>query len=148
MPKVVLLDTGPLGMVSHPRANREIAEWLKSLLMGGVTVLVPEIADYEVRRELIRANKSKGIERLNELKNTLVYLPLSTAAMLKAAEFWALARNTGRPTASDDSLDGDMILAGQAATRAGSVDDETVIATTNPKHLAIFAHADVWSNIG
>jgi len=64
-----------------------------------VTVLVPEIADYEVRRELLRANKKLGIQRLDTLKATIGYLPLTTAAMLKAAEFWAIARNAGHPTA-------------------------------------------------
>ena len=62
------------------------------LLDSGRRILVPEIADYEVRRELIRAGKTKGLARLDELKMTLGYLPITTAAMLKAAEFWAYAR--------------------------------------------------------
>jgi len=33
--------------------------------------VLPEIADYEVRRELIRAKKNKGIKRLDELKKVL-----------------------------------------------------------------------------
>jgi len=47
---------------------------------------VPEIADYEVRRELLRADKLHGIDRLNLVKTT-AYLPITTAVMLKAAEF-------------------------------------------------------------
>jgi hypothetical protein len=54
---------------------------------------VPEIADYEMRRELLRANKVSGIERLNVIKNTLAYLPITTAVMLRAAQFWAQARH-------------------------------------------------------
>lgn len=87
MPKVVLLDSGPLGMIAHPRANPEIAEWLRRQLGSGVRVVIPEIADYEVRRELLRAKKAKSIRRLDELKGVLHYLPLTTAAMLRAAEF-------------------------------------------------------------
>jgi hypothetical protein len=30
-------------------------------LSAGVPVLVPEISDYEVRRELLRAGKSRGL---------------------------------------------------------------------------------------
>jgi len=50
--------------------------------------------------------------------------------MLKAAEFWAVARKMGRQSADDTPLDADMILAAQAVelTRDG---DEAVIATTN-----------------
>jgi len=33
-----------------------------------IQVKIPEIADYEVRRELLRADKAKGIERLNDLQ--------------------------------------------------------------------------------
>ncbi len=58
-PEVVLLDSGPLGLVSHPnaqRVNAEATQWLDVLLSAGVSVLVPEIADYEVRRELLRAS--------------------------------------------------------------------------------------------
>ena len=31
MPRIVLLDTGPLGMVSHPRPNRDVVEWIKNI---------------------------------------------------------------------------------------------------------------------
>ena len=146
MARVVLLDTGPLGMVTHPRPNPEIVEWLRDLLSDGVTVIVPEIADYELRRELIRAKRAKGIARLDALERRIGYLPLSTIAMRKAAEFWADARNRGIPTAGDAALDGDMILAAQAATYSGSP-GPPVIATTNVAHLSLFADADKWQNI-
>jgi predicted nucleic acid-binding protein len=112
MSKVVLLDSGPLGMISHPKPNREIVDWVKNLLRSGAEILVPELADYEVRRELLRSKKTKGIKRLDDLKRTMGYVPITTDAMLKAAEFWAAAPEQGRPTAPDDALDGDMILAG------------------------------------
>ena len=56
-PEVVLLDSGPLGLISHPNAekvNAEAVEWVGALLSAGVSILIPEIADYEVRRELLR----------------------------------------------------------------------------------------------
>ena len=52
MSKIVLLDSGPLGMISHPRNYPEIKIWLANLLRSGTNVKIPEIADYEVRREL------------------------------------------------------------------------------------------------
>jgi hypothetical protein len=34
------------------------------LLVSGVRVVLPEIADYEVRRELLRAGKAAGVARV------------------------------------------------------------------------------------
>ena len=146
MARVILLDAGPLGMVTHPRANPDIVDWLKAMLYSGATILVPEIADYEVRRELLRAKKVKGVKRLDQLKRTIGYLPISTQAMLRAAQLWAQARNQGYPTADDKSLDADVILAAQAST-LNDTGDDPVIATTNVGHLSRFAQADQWQNI-
>lgn len=72
------------------------------------------MADYEVRRELLRAGRLRSVERLDELAAELDYLPLDTASMRRAAEFWALARNLGTPTADPREIDADVILAAQA----------------------------------
>jgi toxin FitB len=134
MVRVVMLDAGPLSMVTHPRPNTEIVEWLQGLLAAGATVLVPEIADYELRRELLRAKKERSIRRLDELKLRIGFAPITSIAMLQAAQFWAQARNQGRPTADDSAIDGDMILAAQAATYQPQ-SEPPVIATTNVGHL-------------
>ena len=144
MTEIVLLDAGPLGMLAHPRPSRDVVEWLGRLLIAGIEVLVPEIADYEVRRELLRAGRAKGVRRLDDLKQKLYFLPINSDAMLRAAEFWAEARRDGRPTAHEYGLDADMILAAQAATFTVR---EFVTATSNPKHLARFAPARRWEEI-
>jgi hypothetical protein len=92
----------------------------------------------------LRAGKREGIDRLDSLYKLLEYLPLTTAAMRQAAMFWARARQQGQPTAGDKTIDGDMILAGQATTMETS---EVVIATTNVGHLARFAPAELWQDI-
>ena len=147
MSRVVLLDAGPLGLVSNPRRSAQsaaCARWLQSLAAAGVRLIVPEIADYEIRRELLRAKKAKGLAQLDALARLLEYLPLTTAAMRQAAVFWAQARQQGQPTAGDQTIDGDMILAAQAATLGAP---NVVIATTNVGHLAQFVPADLWQNI-
>lgn len=149
MSLIILLDAGPLGMITNPKSSPEseaCKSWLASVASNGAEVMIPEIADYEVRRELLRAGKDKGIGRLDALKGMLGYVPITTPVMLKAAEFWASARKMGRQSANDASLDADMILAAQAATLAGD-GDEAVIATTNVRHLALLAPARVWREI-
>lgn len=109
-------------------------------------MVVPEIADYEVRRELRRAGKAEGVRLLDLMAHHLGYEPISTQAMRLAADLRAEARRGGRPTAPDLALDADVILAAQAHVLATRHPD-VVVATTNPKHLARFVDARVWSDI-
>lgn len=115
-------------------------------LDAGASLMVPEIADYEVRRELLRAGKAGGVARLDLLVPALGYEPITTDAMRLAAELWADARRGGRPTAPDLALDGDVILAAQAQVLAARHTD-VVVATTNAKHLERFVDARLWSDI-
>jgi predicted nucleic acid-binding protein len=145
---VVVLDTGVLGFLTNPSDSAEPIEckqWLDGILSGGAEVRVPEIADYELRRELIRINSAKALARLDELGQALGYVALSTPMMRRAAEFWANARNIGLPTAPDHALDGDVILAAQVAVSAA--DQHPVVATTNVKHLERFVPARLWRDI-
>ena len=147
MSRTILLDAGPLGLVTNPKLSPQslaCVQWLQGLIASGARVVVPEISDYEVRRELLRAEKRAGIERLDALAGLLPYLPISTAAMRQAALLWARARQQGQPTAEDKALDGDMILAAQAIALEAP---DVLIATTNVGHLSRFVPADLWQNI-
>jgi predicted nucleic acid-binding protein len=143
---VILLDAGPLGLLSNPNNTTQpqaCRAWLASLLAAGRRVAVPEITDYEIRRELLRIRSHAALNNLNGFGVRLDYLPLTTAAMRLAAELWAQARNSGQQTASDPALDCDVILAAQALTLNTAV----VVATGNPGHLSRFVPAELWSNI-
>jgi predicted nucleic acid-binding protein len=144
--QVVFLDAGPIGLVTNPKLSPESTActcWLQTLITSDARVILPEIADYEVRRELLRANKTKGLARLDELGKLLEYLPITTATMRQAALLWAQARQQGQPTASDKTIDGDIILVAQVTLGISDV----VIATTNVGHLSRFTTADIWQNI-
>jgi len=142
-----LLDSGPLGIVTNPKAASPLSQegkvWLQSLPLKGYIVMLPEIADYEVRRELIRAGRTAGIRRLDQLKSQIPYRPLTTEVMLLAAQLWADARNRGKPTADRNALDGDVIRAAQAIWEVNA-GNEVVIATTNVGHLSQFVDAREW----
>ena len=67
-----------------------------------------------------------------------------SAAMRQAAELWAQARQQGQPTAGDNTIDADMILAAQALTLGTP---NVVVATTNVGHLSRFVPAEPWQNV-
>ena len=92
MARIIVLDSTPLGLAcrrpGHPQGDACRA-WLDNLRLASILVVVPEIARYEVHRELIRAGIGAGITRLDALSNSLSYDPITTPVMQKAAEFWA-----------------------------------------------------------
>jgi predicted nucleic acid-binding protein len=141
MASIFLLDSGPLGRIAHPRANRELVAWLHALLAANVIMMLPEIADYEVRRSFLLEGLAPSVQRLDRLKEALTYLPLTTTTMLRAAELWADARRRGTPTADPKELDGDVILAAQALQVGG------LVITENVGHLARFVEAKGWREI-
>jgi predicted nucleic acid-binding protein len=146
---VIVLDTSVLGLLvrSTRTTNAVICrKWLQDVTASKVTAIVPEIADYELRRELIRIGATTGLIRLDSLGVRLRYAPLTTADLRLAAHLWAQARNAGTPTADPHALDGDVILAAQARLLEPDP-SQLIVATTNVRHLSRFVPADVWPNI-
>jgi hypothetical protein len=149
--RLVILDSGPLGLASKPAGKPDAdacRAWLSALEAAGVPVHIPEIADYEVRRELVRVGATAGLRRLDSLIGRFTLVLLDRTALLRAADLWAHVRNAGVSTAHPHSLDADAILAGQALMAAGP-GDVVIVATTNVRHLGRFPGIDarLWTTV-
>lgn len=145
MAAIYLLDTGPLGLLAHDRpAHRiPIQTWLVQELTAGATVYISEVADYEVRRELTRLIRAgrlppSRLNRLDQLANLFIYLPVSTTMWRRAADLWADARQQGLPTASAATLDADVLIAAQAAEVFATV------VTNNAVHIGRWVTVRPW----
>ncbi len=155
VPPFVALDTGVLGILTHPDPRRSpeasaCLVWMQSLLQRGAVILLPEISDYEERRELVRRASGRSLEKLNALAGVCDYIPLSTSAMRRAADLWADLRRNGRVTADPKELDGDVILCAQvleAVESRGFSFPDVVVATTNVGHLSWMLPAQQWRGI-
>lgn len=91
---IVSLDSGPLSLVTQKRGTAEgdaCRKWLSDHLARGTRVVVPEIVDYELRRELLRARKAASIKRLDAfiVAEADRLIPLTRGAILRAAQLWA-----------------------------------------------------------
>jgi predicted nucleic acid-binding protein len=140
----ILLDVGTLALISNPKASSDSTEcyqWIESMILKGSPIFVPEIADYEIRRELIRADKFPGLARLDIIKNTLGYLRITTSVMLAAAAIWAQARRTGDLTTGDTAFDRDVILSAQAVV-AGAI-----VVSDKVGHLSRFIQVKNWRDL-
>jgi len=156
VPNIIVLDTNPLSNSAIPSArigkvptkSQECRQWLADCVRRGMLVLVPAISYYEALRELERRGATTKIARLKEFVFGTPgrYVPLTTEHLEIAARLWGVARNAGSATASNDALDGDVILAAQVISLELGPADYTV-ATSNVGHLAQFVNADNWSDL-
>lgn len=80
MARIIVLDTGVLGQLVRPAVNRAITEWMRRLVQSCRLFCQPEIADYELRRELLHMGFEPSLAELDRLGGLLRYLPLTTAA--------------------------------------------------------------------
>jgi len=142
----ILLDSYPLGALSHPKPDVAISRWVAACRAARHEIYIPEVIDYEIRRELLRANKKAGVANLDALKAVFRFLPITSPAMLLAADLWATSRQSGLATGDPKKLDIDVILAAQALT-LGIPASDLVVATSNVAHISRFVPADLWSNI-
>jgi predicted nucleic acid-binding protein len=138
-------------LLTHPRARPDAVacrHWAQALLAAGIRVIVPGIADYELRRELIRAGQAAGLRRLDPIHASCEFDPVTQTALDEAAALWAAVRNTGPTTAHPAAPDGDAILAAQTIV-AANAGDVITIATDNPGHLSRFPGVDgrPWQSI-
>jgi hypothetical protein len=152
MARIFVFDSGPAGQAcdapTKPNSIR-LNDWLTSAWAGGALIVLPEIVDYEVRRELIRIGAVGSIRRLDEMqgpKGVFDYAPLTTAVMRRAASLWAEIRLAGMGTADPKALDGDVILAAQAL-EFGGVGDVLTVITSNPGHLVRYVPVGDWSEV-
>jgi predicted nucleic acid-binding protein len=149
--RVVVLDSGILSLATQQVGVAEAdacREWIQECEASLPAIRVPAIANYEARRELLRAGKRASISRLDIFlaaqRNR--YVPLSDHDLYRAAELWADSRRRGLPTSDPKELDVDVILAAQALN-LGIPADELVVATTNVRHLSRFLDARLWTEI-
>ncbi len=147
----IFLDSGPLGLVTNPKRTPDTvaaAQWVFDMEAAGHRFLVPAIADYEVRRELVRAGKTAGLARLNAFNAAELdrFVSVTDTALLLGADLWARSRNAGTATADPKELNADVLIAAQALDM-GLPTSDFIIATGNVGHLAQFAPADLWTNI-
>ncbi len=146
MKPAVLLDSNVLGYLCAPKPkpySLACQDWLAACLDSRRRLILPEVADFELRRELTLTGSRKALLRLEGYGVQVEFLPVSSAAWRHAAELWADARRRGLPTAERQALDGDVLLAAQALT----LGVPAIVATANVAHLSRYCPAATWASI-
>jgi predicted nucleic acid-binding protein len=152
---IVFLDTNILGKLTNPNQLPEAVEcqvWFERLLAKGVYLVSSELCFYELKRSLILAANqggiNRGIKKLDDLRLFVEFFPVDRAVAELSSMLWAEARTKNTPTAKADNIDIDIMIAAHWRLLTEEFPGrEVVIATTNIKHLSLFAEAREWQNI-
>ncbi len=70
----IILDSGPLGLSVHQSASLQrdaCRDWIVAHSKAGDEFFVPEIVEYELRRELLRLNHAKALDSLELFIETI-----------------------------------------------------------------------------
>lgn len=138
----LMLDTSVLGRVCHPRKDLVARGRMLAAVRGEEhVVIVPAVAEYELRRELLLAHSTTSLAHLDDLCRVAMYAPVSVEVLRHAAALWADLRRRGLPTADRHALDGDVILAAQALEYGATV------VTDNVKHLSRMIDTIRWEDV-
>lgn len=139
---LILLDAGVVGLPIAEANNRDAqprdeGQAARAWFSSSETIhsfVIADVTRYEVLRGLLLKGSSAKLRRLNDLLARTIALTIDGATWERAAHIWAEVRKRGLPTAHDQSLDGDAVLAAVASLLA-EAGDPVVVATTNVRHL-------------
>ncbi|MBD1912873.1 MULTISPECIES: nucleic acid-binding protein [unclassified Leptolyngbya] len=121
--------------------TKECKQWFEARQDESFLFGIPEICDYECRREYFQNRSIVSIQRLDKLTqrtDRLVYWRLTTGIVHKAAQLWGEARNKGIVLADKKSLDGDVLLIATAINIVEETEEKVIIATTDESDLSNF----------
>lgn len=137
----LMLDTNILVRICHSTAYRDVQEWFRSLLLRGndaPEILVSVLADYELRRTLIRRGATANLAQLDSLARSVTYVPVTAEVVRRAAELSAGLTSEERGRISDV----DVLIAAQALV-------ESAVLVTSDRALTAIPGltAKDWSEI-
>lgn len=98
---------------------------------------LPEIIDYELRRNLELEGLGKSINLLNQFRSRDQIIYLESEHLVRAAELWAWCRKKGLTTTENKGVDIDVILISQTESLKEFF-DEVIILTIDVGDLAVF----------
>jgi len=149
MNRVAVIDSGLLGEIIKRHPSADVTRWIEFMVENEIVLRIPEIIDYEIRRELIlqdlkgNSEARKSLSKLNRYRQTNRLIPLEPSiTFTDACELWANLRFNSQPTADIKNIDVDVILVTQALSIKKDF-DEIIIVTGNLSDLRRFSHLGI-----
>jgi predicted nucleic acid-binding protein len=148
---IIVLDSNILSFLTNTQSNSEeiiqCQEWFYKLQARSRSFYSSDICDYELRRKLLNI-KSPSVQELDELRELIIFLPVSHSDLRKSAEIWSDLRAKGQSNRDSKNIDVDCILSAQCLNlKLDYPGQRVVLATTNVKDFEGLIDCALWQNI-
>lgn len=143
---LLVLDTGPLGLLTNPNKTEKpeaCRHWFENMAQNGARVAVPQTSYEEVCIGIQHAHTVHGIDRLNKFVNEVydrnLWIATNRVVTMEAERLQESTKTRGKMTGDPNELNPDCKIAAACKLAPQLLDDipqgtRCVVVTDNIKH--------------
>jgi len=141
----ILLDSGPLGKCVHQRETyqEEISLLNHFAKTEGISILVPEIIEMELKEELLKQNFIKSISKLNKFKRQNRIIPLNDSDRSLSIAIENDLKSQGQQVASTIPSNDGILVAQAINLELSDQYNRVIILTENTKDILALSNQQI-----
>lgn len=141
----ILLDSGPLGKFVHQRETfqAEISLLNNFAKAEGISILVPEIIEIELKEELLKRDFIKSISKLNKFKRQDRIIPINDSDRSLSIVIEEDLKSQGQQVASSIPSNDGILVAQAINLKLSRRYQRVIILTENTKHLLALSNKQI-----
>lgn len=141
----ILLDSGPLGKFVHQKQTyqQEISLLNDFAKTKGISILVPEIIEIELKEELLKWNFVKSISKLNKFKRQGRIIPLNDSDRSLSIAIENDLKTQGQRVASTIPSNDGILVAQAINLRLSGQYNHVIILTENTKDILALSNQQI-----
>ena len=141
----ILLDSGPLGKFVHQRETyqEEISLLNHFAKTEGISILVPEIIEIELKEELLKQNFIKSISKLNKFKRQNRIIPLNDSDRILSIAIENDLKSQGQQVASTIPSNDGILVAQAINLELSDQYNRVIILTENTKDILALSNQQI-----
>lgn len=141
----ILLDSGPLGKFVHQRNTyqEEISLLNRFAKAEGISILVPEIIEIELKEELLKRDFIKSISKLNKFKRQDRIIPINDSDRSLSIVIEEDLKSQGQQVVSSIPSNDGILVAQAINLKLSRRYQRVIILTENTKHLLALSNKQI-----
>lgn len=141
----ILLDSGPLGKFVHQRNTyqEQISLLNHFAKTEGISILVPEIIEIELKEELLKRDFIKSISKLNKFKRQDRIIPLNDSDRSLSIVIEEDLKSQGQQVASTIPSNDGILVAQAINLKLSGQYKQVIILTENTKDILTLSNKQI-----